>query len=55
MNSYSLGVPPNKMNELINIKKISNLAENLKQFYYQDYITIIISYFGTESMFYNKL
>ena len=33
----SLGVTPNKVNELNDINEISNLAENLKQCYYQDY------------------
>ena len=32
----SLGVTPNKVNELNDIKEISNLAENLKQSYYVD-------------------
>jgi hypothetical protein len=34
---YSLGITPNKVNELNDIKEISNLTENLKQCYYQDY------------------
>lgn len=34
---HSLGVTPNKTNELNDINEISNLAENLKQCYYQDY------------------
>jgi hypothetical protein len=33
----TLGVAPNKLNELNDINEVSNLAENLKQCYYQDY------------------
>ena len=33
----SLGVTPNKVNELNDISEISSLTENLKQCYYQDY------------------
>jgi len=33
----SLGVTPNKVNELNDINEISSLTENLKQRYYQDY------------------
>lgn len=33
----SLGITPNKVNELNDINEISSLTENLKQRYYQDY------------------
>lgn len=33
----SLGITPNKVNELNDINEISNLTENLKQCHYQDY------------------
>ena len=33
----TLGVAPNKVNELNDINEISDLTENLKQCYYQDY------------------
>jgi hypothetical protein len=37
---YSLGVAPNKLNALNDIKEISNLTENLKQCCYQDYTSV---------------
>jgi hypothetical protein len=33
----TLGIAPNKVNELNDINGVSNLAKNLKQCYYQDY------------------
>jgi len=34
---YSLGVTPNKVNELNDINELRNLAQNLKECFYQDY------------------